>query len=119
MPRDYKQLKVFHAADDFVVEVYAVTRAFPKEETYGLTSQMRRAAVSVPANIVEGAAREGEREFLQFLNIAYSSLAEVGYYIHLTKRLGYLSEDVAAPLAARQDEISRMLNGLMRSFKHR
>ena len=117
MSRDYKQLKVFHAADDFVVEVYAATRSFPKEETYGLTSQMRRAVVSVPANIVEGSARDSEREFLQFLNIAYGSLAEVGYYVHLAKRLDYLTEDQAAPLAAHHDEISRMLNGLMRSFQ--
>ena len=76
MPRDSRQWKVFHAADDFVVEVYAATPSFPKDETYGLTSQMRRAVVSVPANIVEGSVRDSEREFLQFLNIAYGSPAE-------------------------------------------
>gem|GEM_PF-221717 len=112
-----RQWKVFHAADDFVIEVYAETPSFPKDETYDLTSQMRRAVVSVPVNIVEGSAREAEREFLQFLNIAYASLAEVGYYIHLAKRLGYTPEDQATPLAAHNNELSRMLNGLMRSFQ--
>jgi four helix bundle protein len=73
--------------------------------------------LSVPANIVEGSARDSEREFLQFLNIAYGSLAEVGYYIHLAKRLGYTTEDQATPLAAHHNELSRMLNGLMRSFQ--
>jgi four helix bundle protein len=116
MPRDYRQLKVFHAADDFVVQIYKATQSFPREEIYGLTSQMRRAAVSVPANIVEGASRATEKEFLNFLNIAYGSLAEVGYYISLACRLRFMSDETGANLHAEYEKTSKMLNGLMRSF---
>ena len=118
MSRDYKKLKVFHAVDDLVVAVYGATAAFPREERFGLTSQMRRAAVSVPANIVEGAARYSDGEFAHFLNIAYGSLAELRYFLHLSKRLGFLDEDAHAPIAAQADEASRMLNGLMKSVRN-
>lgn len=76
-------------ADDLAVAVYQATRGFPKEELYGLTNQMRRAVVSVAANIVEGSAREGSKEYLHFLHIARGSLAETQYFLHLAKRLGY------------------------------
>ncbi|MBN2527607.1 MAG: four helix bundle protein [Deltaproteobacteria bacterium] len=119
MPRNYNQLKVFQMADDLVVRVYQATQHFPREEQFGLTSQIRRAAVSVPANIVEGAARQTEKEFLNFLNISYGSLAEVGYYIGLSRKLGFLSTDIGAELHASYEEISRMLNGLMRSLRQK
>ena len=117
MPRDYRNLKVFHVVDDLVVSIYEATRSFPKAEMFGLTSQLRRAAVSVPANIVEGAARHSDGEFVHFLNIAYGSLAEVRYFLDLALRLGFLEVDVQAPLAAKADEASRMLNGLMKSVR--
>ncbi len=117
MPRDYKKLKVFHTVDDLVVRVYEATGHFPKGELFGLTSQMRRAAVSVPANIVEGTARHTDPEFVHFLNIAYGSLAELRYYFDLSKKLGFLSEETHSPLAAKADEASRMLNGLMKTVR--
>jgi four helix bundle protein len=117
VPRDYRKLKVFHIVDDLVLAVYETTKTFPNEERFGLTAQMRRAAVSVPANIVEGAARQGEREFLQFLNQAYGSLAELGYFFDLSMRLGYLPTETHAELKPRYEEASRMLNGLMRSIR--
>jgi len=76
MARDYRKLRVFAMADDLVVKVYRATGSFPREERYGLTSQMRRAAVPVPANIVEGSYRRSEAEYRHFLNIALGSLAE-------------------------------------------
>jgi len=117
MPRDYKNLKVFHVVDALVVSVYEATASFPKAEMCGLTSQLRRGAVSVPANIVEGAARHTDGEFAHFLNIAYGSFAEVRYFLDLALRLGFLEADVHTLLAAKADEPSRMLNGLMKSVR--
>ena len=74
--RDHTKLKAFELADEIAVSIYSVTRTFPKEEIYGFTSQMRRAAVSVPSNIVEGCARESQAEYLRFLEIAFGSLRE-------------------------------------------
>ena len=99
------------------MDVYKITREFPREELYGLTSQIRRAAVSVVANIVEGCARTGEKELAYFLNIAFGSLRETGYYITLSVRLGYLHPDHAKPLTEKYDETARVLNGLLRSVQ--
>jgi len=74
--RDHRKLKAFELADGLVMAVYQATRSFPKDELFGLTSQLRRAAVSVAANIVEGCARDGEKEYLNFLNLAFGSLRE-------------------------------------------
>lgn len=92
MPRDHKKLKVFHLADDMVLEVYKITKKFPREEMFGLSSQMRRAAVSAPANIVEGCARHTRKDFAHFLNIALGSIFELNYYVELSLRLKYISE---------------------------
>ena len=89
--RDHRKLKAFELADGLVMAVYQATRSFPKDELFGLTSQLRRAAVSVAANIVEGCARDGEKEYLNFLNMAFGSLREAGYLIDLSTRLGYLA----------------------------
>jgi four helix bundle protein len=86
---------------------------------FGLTSQMRRAAVSVPANIVEGCARDGLTEYLHFLNIAFGSLRELGYYLDLSHRLEYLSDSDHAGLHDRHAEASRVLSGLLRSLDKR
>jgi len=117
MPRDHKKLKVFTAADELVVAVYNASRSFPSEERYGITSQLRRAAISVPTNIVEGCARGSEREYTNFLNIAYGSLAETGYLIELSHKLGLLPTESFQALHARYEEVSRMLNGLISSLK--
>src|SRR5213083_3420176 len=96
--RDYTKIEAWKLADDLTVVIYQRTRSFPKEELYGLTSQLRRASYSVPANIAEGSARESKRDYLHFLYIARGSLSETQYFIHLSSRLGYLAEDDAARL---------------------
>jgi four helix bundle protein len=88
--RDHTKLRTFELADEIALLIYGETRAFPKEEIYGLTSQIRRSAVSVPANIVEGYARESQPEYLRFLEIEFGSLRELHYHRGLAKRLGYL-----------------------------
>ncbi|MBI3324337.1 MAG: four helix bundle protein [Candidatus Omnitrophica bacterium] len=78
--------------DDLAVTIYEATRPFPREEQHGLVAQMRRAGVSVPANIAEGSSRSSKKEYAQFLSIAKGSMAELEYYLHLSKRLGYFDE---------------------------
>ena len=90
--RDHTKLRAFQLADEVAVLVYKVTAGFPKEELYGLTSQIRRAAVSVPSNIVEGCARDSQADYLRFLYIAFGSLRELHYQISLAKRLGFLRD---------------------------
>ncbi len=96
--------------------IYDSTRQWPKEETYGLTSQIRRAAVSVPANIAEGQARLGTGEFIQFLGVARGSLAELETLLLLSSDLGYTTLDAAEDLLSDCAEIGRLLNGLLRSL---
>ena len=114
--RDPKKLRAFELADDLVVAVYKSTRKFPREELYGLTSQIRRAAVSVPSNIVEGCARPTEKDYIHFLHIAYGSLAEVGYQVGLSHRLGFLDDKTFQALHSQQQEAYRVLFALIRSF---
>ena len=87
---DHTRLRAFELADEVVVLVYQTTAGFPKEELFGLTSQIRRAAVSVPSYIVEVCARDSEADYLRFLNIAFGSLRELHYQLNLSKRLGFL-----------------------------
>jgi four helix bundle protein len=89
--RDHTKLKAFQLADDIAVKTYQATQKFPKEEVYGITAQKRRAAVSVPSNIVEGCARESQAEYVRFLEIAFASLRELHYQVSLSKRLSYFS----------------------------
>jgi four helix bundle protein len=96
--RDYTKIEAWKLADDLTVLIYQTTRAFPKEELYGLTSQLRRAASSVPANIAEGSARGTNKDYLHFLYIARASLTEAHYFVHLSKRLGYVGDDKHAEL---------------------
>lgn len=100
----------------FVEEVYEVTRSFPKEEVFGMTSQLRRAAVSVPSNIAEGQSRATAGEFKQFLGIARGSLAEAHTQIIIANRLGYLSQECNDKLEQRAEEVGRLLNGLLRAI---
>jgi four helix bundle protein len=113
MGRDYRKIKAWQFADRLAVDVYKTTAQFPKTEVWGLVSQMRRAAVSVPANIVEGSARRGESEYVRFLYIAISSLAELGYYIKFARDVGYLPAKLHAKLAAMQEETAKTLRGLI------
>ncbi len=114
--RDFKKLTVWQKADELVVQVYALSVRFPPAEVYGLTSQFRRAAVSIAANIAEGSARRTLKEFHQFLFIARGSLAEVEYYIHLSQRLGYLDQTQAQSLEEIRREVGSILQGLISSL---
>jgi four helix bundle protein len=115
--RDYTKIQAWSLADDLTVAIYGATRLFPKEELYGLTSQIRRSASSVPANIVEGSARESKKDYLHFLYIARGSLAETQYFIHLSRRLGYLSESDAAALTAQGRQTFACLHGLIQAVE--
>src|SRR6516225_1781773 len=112
--RDYTKIEAWRLADDLTVAVYEHTRFFPKEEIYGLTSQLRRTAYSVPANVVEGALRESKKDYLHFLYIARGSLAETH---HLARRLGYLSVDEAESLAGQTKLTFACLHGLIRAVE--
>ncbi|MDH4201458.1 MAG: four helix bundle protein [Phycisphaerae bacterium] len=115
--RNYKDLKAFQLADELVLMVYKTTNSFPKNELFGLTSQLRRAVVSIPSNIVEGASRDTEAEFLRFLDIAYGSASELDYQISLAYRLEYIKEVQYAPLREKSTETAKVLNGLIRSLR--
>ena len=117
--KSYQDLEVWRKSIDLAEMVYRVSVNFPPEERFGVTGQMRRAAVSVAANIAEGAERHGTGEFLQFLGIASGSLAETETFLILARRLSMASEEQVAPLLARASEIGRMLNGLKRSLRSR
>jgi four helix bundle protein len=115
--RSYQDLAIWKKAMQLVVQVYHLTRRFPREEMHGLTSQMRRAAVSVPTNIAEGWGRGSRKEYIQFLRIARGSLLELETLLAISRNLRYLSqEDMQARLAL-VGEISRMLSGLIASLK--
>jgi len=114
--RDHTKLRAFELADEIAVLVYRVTAGFPREELYGLTSQMRRAAVSVPSNIVEGCARDSQADYLRFLYIAFGSLRELHYQLSLSKRLGFLRNQDSPLLEAKIVETEKVLNGLIRAL---
>ena len=116
MSRDPKKLEVFQMADDLVVEVYRATRSMPAEERFGLQMQLRRAAVSVPTNIVEGSARHSSREYANFLNIALGSATEVRYLLGLSQRLDLLKKPDAEALVAKYDRLVRALSALVTHF---
>ena len=115
--QSYRQLNVWQKAMDFVAEVYRVTRTFPKEEMYRVTSQFRRAAVSIPSNIAEGQGRQTTGEFRQFLGHARGSLLETETQILLSERLEYLDHKTAEMLLGQAAEVGRILNGLMNSLE--
>lgn len=115
--RDHTKLRAFELADRLALEAYKATRQFPKEELFGLTSQLRRAAVSTASNIVEGCARNSEADFLHFLDIAYGSAREVEYQLSIAARLGYLSAASQTTLASQSVETCKVLNGLIRSLR--
>jgi four helix bundle protein len=115
--RDHTKLRAFALADEIAILTYRVTKNFPKDEMYGLTSQMRRAAVSVPSNTVEGCARESQSEYLRFLEIAFASLRELHYQFGLSQRLGYLDVDGFADCDSKIVEAEKVFGSLIRSLR--
>lgn len=110
--RPHDKLDVWKKSIDFVVAVYKATERFPKEEKFGLTSQLRRAAISIPANLAEGAGRRSDREFAHFLSNSQGSASEVDTELFIAHRLNYLVSDEFSHLRTSLDEIGRMLTGL-------
>lgn len=114
--KSHRDLIVWQKAMVLVSDVYSLTKTFPREEIYGLTSQTRRAAASVPANIAEGQGRRLGREFHQFLGNARGSLMELDTHLELALRVGYINVEQHAAIREKLDEVGRILNGLMRSI---
>jgi four helix bundle protein len=115
--RDFRELKVWQKAHELTLSVYRATKAFPKEEQFGLTAQVRRSAESIAANIAEGCGRDGDPEFARFLQIAMGSASETEYHLLLAKDLGLLSATGYDPLAGSVEEVKRMLTALIRKLR--
>lgn len=115
--KGFKQLLVWQKAYKLTLAIYNESKHFPKEERYGLTSQLQRAGVSIPANVAEGYERNHRKEYLQFLYIAKGSLGEVETYLLLARDLEYLSEHVFLALEELRSETSRLLQGLIKSLR--
>jgi four helix bundle protein len=111
--KPHRSLTLWQKALDFVVELYAATARFPVSERFGLAAQMRRAAVSIPSNMAEGAARRGQKEYLQFLYVARGSLSELDTQLEIAARLGYIVDEKSKVLRDRLDEVGRLLSGLI------
>ena len=116
--RDHTKLRAFELADEVVLLVYRATAGFPQDELYGLTSQIRCAAVSVPSNIVEGCARDSQADYLRFLHIAFGSLKELHYQLHLSTRLEFLANEQFLKIEPKLIETEKVLNGLIRSLRN-
>ena len=114
--RDFKQLKVWEKAHRLCLQIYRVTKAFPDDERFGLTSQLRRAAASIPTNIAEGCGRESERELARFMSIAAGSASEVEYQLLLACDLNYIQDEIYRDLDQQVNEIKKMLNGFMKKL---
>jgi four helix bundle protein len=117
MSRDHRKLDAFNLADEFLLMTYRATREFPKEAMFCLTAQLRRAALSVPSNIVEGCACHHESQYIEHLNRAFGSLREAGYQMTVGERLGYMKPDLSAPRAERFDRTARCRAALIRSLR--
>jgi four helix bundle protein len=112
----FEDLLAWQRAMELVVQVYRDTEGFPRHETYGLTSQLRRAAVSVASNVAEGKGRGSDKELIQFLNCSRGSIYEIQTQLLIAQRLGYLTDEQAAGLHAKSDEVGRLLNGLIKAL---
>jgi len=115
--KSYKDLELWQVSMNFVSEVYTLTKSFPKEELYGLTSQIRRCVISIPSNIAEGSSRKGTKEFIQFLWIANGSLSEFETQIEIAQKLGYIASiDI---ILEKVKHIRKMLHGLIHSLENK
>jgi four helix bundle protein len=117
MVKTHKDLEVWKKSIDFVTEVYTVTASFPKSEIYGLISQIRRAAVSIPSNIAEGSGRNHKAEFVQFLYIALSSASELDTQLIISNNLRYIEQEQLERLQNELNTISKMIQGLIKAIK--
>lgn len=117
--RPHENLEVWKQAIEFVLMIYKRTGAFPSDERFGLTSQIRRSSVSIPANIAEGAARQSDKEFLHFLAIAQGSCSEVETELLISSKLGFLQQSDYAELKTAADSIGRMLIGLSKHLRNK
>ena len=114
---DHRNLDVWKLAIDLVSEVYELTKSFPKEENYGLTSQIKRSAISIPSNIAEGSARQSDKELIQFLYIALGSLSELETQFIIAQKLSYI-ENIES-LSEKFDSIKKLTMGLIKYLKHK
>ena len=117
--RDHRKLRAFELADTLVLSVYSATTSFPKEEQFGLTAQLRRAAISIASNIVEGCARSSQADYIRFLDMAFGSVREVAYQLTLAVRLRFMESEVGAELEKQADETARVIAGLLKSLRSR
>jgi len=116
--KPHKHLKVWQLGMDLVVDIYKHTRRFSETEKFGLISQMRRCAVSIPSNIAEGASRNSQKEFINFLYISLGSLSELDTQVEVSHRVNYLNDDDTKFIMMKMDEVGRLLSGLIRSIKN-
>ncbi len=117
LEKPHKNLDVWQKSIILVQKIYELTKSFPNTENYGLTAQMRKAAISVPANVSEGAARQTKKEFIQFLHMAQGSLSELDTHLGISCRLGYLRENNLKETSLLMNDIDKMLTGLIKSLK--
>lgn len=115
--RPHKKLNIWNKVMEFINEIYKITAKFPKDELYGVVSQMRRASISIAANIAEGCARKSSREKMQFLMISRGSLSEIDAYLDISVNLHFIDKEEHQRMDDKLEEISRMLQGLIESFK--
>lgn len=115
--RDFKELKVWEKSHLLTLAVYKATATFPREELYGLISQIRRSCASIPANIAEGCGRSGESELARFFHIAMGSASELEYHLLLARDLGFLKSQDYEPLATEVTEVKRMLASFIQKLK--
>lgn len=113
---NYKKLDIWNKAVDFAAEIYRFTKSFPKDEIYGLTSQLRRASVSISSNIAEGAGRNSDKEFRHFLNISFGSCSEIETQLTIAHKLGYISHEDFSTLSNGVIELQKVIYVLIQKF---
>ena len=117
MLKSFKDLQILQKSYTLSLDIYEATSNFPASEVYGLTAQIRRAAVSIPSNIAEGYSRGHTAEYVRFVNLAYGSLAELQTQLMLARDLGYLEQSVYEKIASQYEDLEHMLSALMRGLK--
>ncbi len=119
MEKPHKKLAAWKESIHLVIMVYEITRNFPQSEIFGLISQIRRAVISIPANVAEGAARQTRREFVQFLYIARGSVSEMDTYIEIARKLGYIGKESMVKVDEKMMDVDKILTGLIQSLKRK